>query len=213
MMKNTSLADSIGRLYLLYLSLLPALGTFTVFFVLKTRMNPMVFFLLGTAAIGIYLAFTGSYTVLTKSAWKNALLLIDGPLWMLVSLWFGGSLAHAVVQTTIVEIGGALLSVLLVVCTSSVPSPRQRRQSLIAVGLPFLGIVAVLLTVMAEQHIPWSQGGFLAAAIVQGAFAQYRLGLAMEVQRSSETMILTGILSWMFAFCILWPVLEFVLTP
>lgn len=205
------IAGNIGKAYLFYLSLLPAVGTFLLFFVFQTRINPMLFFLLGTAAIGIYLAFTGSYTVLTKSVWKNLVLLLDGPVWMGISLFFGGSLATAFVNDVIAEMGGVLLSVFLVVCTSTIPTRSQRIQSFFAVGLPLLGLFLVYFTFAREQQIPWMQGGYIVTAMIQGALVQYRLGLAMDVQREPETYILIGILSWMFAFCILWPVLQFVL--
>jgi hypothetical protein len=211
MQKISHLAERIGNVYLYYLALMPALGTFTLFFVLKTHVNPMLFFLLGTAAIGVFLAFTGSYTVITQNPVKNLLMIIDGPIWMALSLFFGGSWAVVIVNEVLTEIAGVLLSVLFVIFTSTVPTSKERRAAFIAVGLPFAGLLLLFFTYAQEQQLAWQQGVAIAAAALQGALVQYKLGITMNVQRPSENIILIGILSWMFALFFLWPILEFVL--
>lgn len=211
-MRKTFLsAERIGNIYLYYLALMPAIGSFVLFFILKTQVNPMLFFLLGTAGIGIFLAFTGSYTVITQNPLKNLLMMVDGPIWMLSSLFFGGSWAVAIVNDVLTEIAGVLLSVLFVIFTSAVPTSKERRAAFIAVGLPFAGLLLLFFTYAQEQQLAWQQGIAIAAAALQGAFLQYKLGITMNVQRPSENIILVGILSWMFAFCILWPILAFVI--
>lgn len=211
MQKALISAEKIGSFYLYYLALMPAIGSFVLFSILKTQVNPMLFFLLGTAGIGIFLAFTGSYTVITKNPLKNLLMIIDGPLWMAFSLLFGGSWAVAIVNDVLTEIAGVLLSVLFVIFTSAVPTSKERRAAFIAVGLPFAGLLLLFFTYAQEQQLAWQQGIAIAAAALQGAFVQYKLGITMNVQRQSESIILVGILSWLFAFCILWPILEFVI--
>lgn len=196
---QSTLADKIGNIYLGYLALMPAVGTFVLYVFLDSVINPMLFFLLGTAAVGIYLAFTGSYVVVTRSPWRNVLLILDGPLWICLSLALGGSFVTAIVNDVLVEIAGVLLGVMAVTLTSSIPSPAQRRASIIAVGLPLVGVIVVLATYAAGQGLSTWQVIILACAALQSAGVQFALGSQQKVQRDATWVVLVGILSWLAA--------------
>lgn len=204
-------AEKIGKVHLLYLSLLPALGSFVLFYILKTNVNPFLFFLLGTAGIGIYLAFTVSYTAITKNPLKNILILLDGPLWMLMSTLFGTSLAQSIVNDVVIEIASVLLGVLGVIFTSSIPTPQERRNAAIAVGLPFIGLLALFFTYSNEQMFTLEQNLILGAAVFQGAGTHFFVGSKMKIERESETYILIGIITWLLSFCMLGPFLIYIL--
>lgn len=79
------LTQKLGRFYLLYLGLLPVVATFAVQSAHSTRF-PMLVFLGGVGAVGVYLAATYSYTRLPARLLPLLLMLLDGPLFVLVAL-------------------------------------------------------------------------------------------------------------------------------
>lgn len=191
-------ADRIGRWYLIYLALLPAVGTVALVGFLKITVNPLVFLCVGTAGVGIYLAMTGSYTKLSRNPWRNLLMFLDGPIWAIGTLAVGGSLATVVVNDILIEISAGLLGLFAVVLTSYKPSRDQRIASIFAVGIPLLG-AGWLLYLYGRDHLvdgPWTLV-VLAAAVVQGAFLQFRLANADEVHQDAEILILIGIIAWL----------------
>ncbi|HEX8888674.1 MAG TPA: hypothetical protein VF779_05835 [Pyrinomonadaceae bacterium] len=82
---RSRLVSIIGYIHLAYLGLLPALATFALLF-RYGHPFPFLLFLGGTAAVGVYLAVTFSYTPQPTSLGFGLLILLDGPLWVLLSL-------------------------------------------------------------------------------------------------------------------------------
>ena len=74
-----------ARIYLIYLGLLPALATFAVIWAYGYRWM-FLLFLVGVAAVGVYLATVMSYTPIPKSLPWLLLALLDGPIFVLISL-------------------------------------------------------------------------------------------------------------------------------
>ncbi len=200
-----SWAEKLGKFHLLYLTLLPAVGSFVLFYLLQTAIHPLLFFLLGTAGIGIYGAFISSYTPITKNACKNLFMLLDGPFWMLISPYFGTSLAQAIVNDVIGEMASVLLGILGIILASSIPTPHERRNAALAVGLPFLGIVFLFLTYSVEQNFSLPQKLILALAVLQGASTHFFTGFHMKQRKDTEDFILIGIIAWLISFCVIGP--------
>src|SRR3982750_3227651 len=75
----------IGHIHLVYLGLLPALATFSLLFSYG-HPAPLALFLGGTAAVSVYLAVTFYYAPRPASPALGLLILLDGPLWVLLSL-------------------------------------------------------------------------------------------------------------------------------
>src|SRR4051812_10896443 len=82
---RSSFVSIIGYIHLIYLGLLPALATFALLFRYGHPL-PLALFVGGTVAVSVYLAVTFSYTPQPTSLGFGLLILIDGPLWVLLSL-------------------------------------------------------------------------------------------------------------------------------
>jgi hypothetical protein len=199
-------AERIGRLHLYYLALLPAVGSVFLVYVLHVSVNPIPFFLFGTAGIGISIASTASYAPISDHATKNVFALLDGPLWIVIaSIVFHESLVRIVLNGVFVEMLAAFFGVLAVIVTSRVPTSAQRRNAAIAVGIPLFGTILLFLLYRAEQSFSFSQTIVLGAAVLQGALTHFRLGSTMTLRRSPESFILVGIFAWLAAFFVIGP--------
>lgn len=210
MQNYASLAKKIGQAHLTYLSLLPAIGTFLLFFIREFPVNFLLVLILGTAGIGIYLAITAAYTRISSHVHTNVLMLIDGPFWMIVASFFGTSLTESVINTVFEEITGALLGALLVIGTSQVPTPSERRNAAIAVGLPLIGITLLAHNYFSFAQTPTATIAIIVTAALQGAWTQYQVSKNMEIQRESEGFIIIGIVAWMLAFAVIGPLTFFI---
>lgn len=185
------------NIYLGYLSLLPAIGTFVF---LQSVAIPgwlrLVVFVLGTAGVAIYLATLGSYTRFPKALWKRALLIVDGPFWVMMSLLFWHfSLSDIISRTFFVDVGSASLAVLIAVVVAA-PTREDRRKGIIATVLPLLAILICMVIFMQARDSSVWQTLFLFAGVVQSGVTQATLVKQDRVQRNAEGFILFGLLSW-----------------
>lgn len=191
------------KIYLLYLSLLPAIGTFIVLAVFDVINNPSVFlvvFIFGTAGVGIYLAATASYTPPSSNLLKSIAVLIDGPIWATIAIVFGGSILTAIVDNVLIEITSILLGILIVTCISNKPSRNQRIGSLFAAGLPLLGVGYIFWTyAQAANLLVPGKILILIIAIMQGTTTQFLRANSDVVHRDAVMYILIGIISWVAA--------------
>lgn len=197
-MAVSKIARPIGTLYLFYLSLLPAVGTFVLFGVLKIIVAPFAFFLIGTAGVGIYLAFVNSYTPISNRASTNLMRLIDTPAWVALTAVFGGSAAVLVVQMVLVELLGIFVGLFALSCISPLPTRDQRIGSLLASGLPLLGVAWIAYR-FGHVHLTgdWIVWLILGLAVLQAAVMSFRTFQKDEVLRPAEGMIVFGILAWL----------------
>lgn len=191
------------KIYLLYLSLLPAVGTFVVLAVFDVIKSPLVFFvafIFGTAGVGIYLAATASYTPPSSNILKSIVILIDGPIWAALAVIFGGSMITAIVDNVLIEIASILLGILIVTCISNKPSRGQRIGSLLATGLPLLGVIGIFWSYAQVTHllVP-GKIIMLLIAVIQGTVIQFMRANTDTVHRDAEMYILIGIIAWVIA--------------
>lgn len=193
----------IDKIYLVYLSLLPAIGTFVLLAVFDVIQNPLLFFvafIVGTAGVGIYLAATASYTPASSSIVKSVLILVDGPIWATLAIVFGGSFMTALVDNVLIEITSLLLGIFFVTCVSSLPDRQQRISSLFATGLPLLGIMYIFwIYAQASNLLSWEKILILSLAVLQGTFLQFRRANEDTIHRDAEMYIIIGIITWVAA--------------
>lgn len=201
-MKKSGAAHFVGYVYLVYLALLPAVGTvaLTLF---EITVQPFLFFIIGTAAVGIYLAVVVSYTKLSKSVWKNLFILLDGPIWIGIASFFGGSVAGFLFEGVFMELISILLGIFLLSIFSGRPTKDQRIGSLMATGIPLLGVIILAWMYINGNLLDNPMKLFvLGLATLQGTVFQYRIMSQDKVLRESMGIIIFGIIIWVTAFFI-----------
>jgi hypothetical protein len=199
-MAETSFAKLLGRLYLTYLALLPAAGTLVVYLVYGVRPNGLLFLLVGTAGVGIYLAVTVSYTRLGDSAWKPALLLFDGPVWATLAGAAAGPLA-VLANDVLIDVAGILLGTLVLSVVSPKPTRQQRIGSIAATGIPLLG-VAWLAWACAGDGVAMRSIVVATLGLLQAAVSHFFVIREDRVQRPAQWLILVGIITWVICFIV-----------
>lgn len=193
----SSLAQRLTNIHIGYLSLMPAIATIAIIGVFDLVKYLLLFFVVGTAAVGIYLAVTASYTKTAPNAFQAVVMIFDGPLWAIAAMFFGGSWATLVVDDVLIETTGILLGILGVTLVSRVPTREQRVKSLIAVGLPLLGVLGVVWLYGQDYLFPYPERCLaVALGALQSAVINFRLAANDSVQRSAEGFILFGIIAW-----------------
>ena len=133
------LSRILGRVYLLYLGILPAIGTFAALVAYGTP-GPFLLFLGGIAAVGVYLAVTYSYTRIPANPLLILVMLLDGPLVILIAQQDGYSLLGFLIESYLVDGTAIWLSILLLSLTSQLPTRGQR------IGSVFFMLVALVAT-------------------------------------------------------------------
>jgi hypothetical protein len=200
MTERTSFANLLGRLYLTYLALLPAAGTLVVYLVYDVRPNGLLFLLVGTAGVGIYLAVTASYTRLGDSSWKPVLLLFDGPVWATLAGAAAGPLT-VLANDVLIDVAGILLGTLVLSVVSPKPTRQQRIGSIAATGIPLLG-VAWLAWACAGDGVAMRSVVIATLGLLQAALSHFFVIREDRVQRPAQWLILVGIITWVICFIV-----------
>lgn len=197
---KSRLTSIIGHIHLVYLGLLPALATFSLLYTYG-HPAPLLMFLGGTAAVGVYLAVTFNYTPLPTSFGWAMLVLLDGPMWTLLSLYSkrANPLGFAV-EGLIVDGTAVWLSILILAFSSPRPTRGQRVAS---VGFMLLALVATgslvwpyFREVLWQQwaSLGWLGGGILEAVIVR--FKQLKRDEVTQHPDDSSAYIVFLVLAW-----------------
>ena len=127
---ESQLASMIGYTHLVYLGLLPALATFALLY-RYGHAAPLALFLGGTVAVSVYLAVTIYYAPQPTSAGRGLLILLDGPAWVLLSLFSrGGDPLSFAVEGFLVDGTAILFSILVLATWSGKPTRGQRLGSI-----------------------------------------------------------------------------------
>lgn len=181
------IGQAMGRLHLIYLGLLPSLATYAI---VRTYGYPMPFllFMVGVAAVGVYLATVYSYTGLPQSKIGNLMALLDGPLFILVArrLSFAMPLGFAV-EGYLVDGLSVWLSILWLALTSPLPT-REQRVASIAIMLAILGITLSLVWPYVRDILwgTWVSLGWLGVGLVEATIVHIRLFGSEATQRSVD---------------------------
>lgn len=192
-----------SKLYLAYLGLLPALATFAV---LWAYGYPWVFglFLGGVAAVGVYLATVMSYTPIPQSLPWLLLALLDGPLFVLISLRNHLHPLAFAIEGFLIDGSAIWLSILYLAFVSGLPTREQRLAS-IAIMLAILGLIGSLFWPYWQEFLwgNWYRVFWLAAGIFQATWLNFNRFQRAEVLRSegdNGILFIVGLLAiWLIA--------------
>lgn len=192
-----------SKLYLIYLGLLPALATFAV---LWAYGYPLVFclFLVGVAAVGVYLAAVMSYTHIPPSLPWLLLALLDGPLFVLISLRNHFHPLAFAIEGFLIDGSAIWLSILFLAFVSGLPTREQRLAS-IAIMLVILGLLGSFFWPYWQEFLwgNWYRVFWLAVGILQAIWLNFNRFLRAEVQRSESDggiLFIVGLLLiWLIA--------------
>jgi hypothetical protein len=175
--------------HLVYLGLLPVLATFSLLYAYG-HPAPLLLFLAGTAAVGVYLAAAYCYTPRPRALAAGLLQLLDGPAWALLSLLIKDArpLAFAV-NGFLVDGTATWVSLLFLAARSPLPT-RDQRVASIAFMLAALAASFSLAWPYLRDSArgPWGGASLflLGLGAAQGVFTRYKLFGRDEVLRPSE---------------------------
>lgn len=188
----SSLLRALDYAHLVYLGLLPSLATFSLLYAYG-HPAPLLLFLAGTAAVGVYLAAGYSYTPPPRTLAAGLLQLLDGPAWALLSLAIKDArpLAFAV-NGFLVDGTATWLSLLVLAARSPLPTRKER---LTSIGFMLAALVASLS--LAWPYLrdsargEWGGAGLflLGLGAAQGLFTRYKLFGRDEVLRPADASI------------------------
>jgi hypothetical protein len=175
-----------ARFYLVYLGLLPALATLAV---LWAYGYPWFFclFLGGVAGVGVYLATVMSYTPIPQSLPWLLLALLDGPLFVLISLRNNFHPLAFAVEGFIIEGAAIWISILVLAFVSPLPTRGQRAAS-IAIMAAILGLMGSLFGPYWQEYLwgQWQRIFWLLAGVVQATWLNYGRFQRAEVLREES---------------------------
>jgi hypothetical protein len=195
----------VDHVHLVYLGLLPVLATFSLLYAYGFPVW-LLLFVAGTAAVGVYLAVTYSYTPRPRTLAAGLLQTLDGPAWALLSFFLKGAhpLAFAV-EGFLVDGTAIWVSALVLAARSPLPTREERRNS-IAFMLASLGASLWLAWPYLRDTARGAWGGaslfLLGLGAAQGAFTRYKLLSDERIQRPGEgagAYIVVFIIAWVAA--------------
>ncbi|HYY95819.1 MAG TPA: hypothetical protein VE713_15050 [Pyrinomonadaceae bacterium] len=178
--------------HLVYLGALPSLATFSLLYAYG-HAAPLLLFLGGTVAVGVYLAAIFSYTPPPRTLAAGLLQLLDGPAWALLSIAIKDArpLAFAV-EGFLVDGTATWVSLLVLAARSPLPTRDQRRAA-IAFMLAALAASLWLAWPYLRDAARGRWGGaglfLLGLGVLQDAFTRYRLFSRDQVLRPADASV------------------------
>ncbi len=197
---KSRLTSIIDYAHLIYLGLLPSLATFSLLYAYG-HPAPLLLFLGGAVAVAVYLAVTFSYTPSPASAGWGLVILLDGPLWVLLSLLTKrvNPLAFAI-EGFLVDGTAVWLSILLLATRSELP--REQRTASIAFMLAALAATASLIFPYMRDELRgrWTSVGLLIAGVIESTIVRFRALSREKAERedldSNTIYLVVLILAW-----------------
>jgi len=184
---SKKLVTYVNRVHLIYLGLLPSLATLAVLRIYG-HPQPFLLFVCGVAAVSVYLAVIYSYARLPETLPLSLLVLLDGPLFALVS-WASGQGAWPLfaVEGFLVDGIAVWLAILGLSLVSPEPTPEQRVAT-VGIMLAALGITLSLFWPYVRDVLwgQWFQVSWLAGGVAEGIFVWGRLLNAQALARKDE---------------------------
>lgn len=187
-----TLRIKIGMAHLLYLGILPTLATIGALALddRKPSDNRMFFlFLAGVGAVGVYLAFIGSYTALPDSLWKTLLLWLDSPIFAFIAI--SGSertnLFFWAIDSFLIDGITIFVPIMVLAWFSSAPTRDQRIAS-IGIMLFCLGFCAVLFYPYWQNELwgNWWRLLWLGTGIIEASVVNYKILSLDETQQDLD---------------------------
>lgn len=184
-------ARMLGKAHLIYLGLLPSFATFALLYTYG-HPAPLLLFLGGTVAVGVYLAVIISYTAAPPSPWLSLFILLDGPAWVTLSLlskqlW----LPVFAVEGFLVDGTAIWLSTLILALRSYKPTPGQRVASVALMVVAMAAIISLVWPYL--RDVLWGQWLsllWLGLGIIETSVVNYKLLDRDAVVRDSDSTTL-----------------------
>jgi hypothetical protein len=170
------LSRAVGRAHLIYLGLLPSLATFALLYKYG-HPAPLLLFLGGTVAVGVYLAVIISYTPTPSSPLLSLVVMLDGPAWVALSLLSKTVEPPAfAVEGFLVDGSAVWLSTLVLALRSDRPTRGQRAAS-VALMLVALAATASLVWPYAREVLwgEWLSLTWLGLGVAETLFVNYKV--------------------------------------
>jgi hypothetical protein len=180
----------LGYTHLVYLGLLPALATFSVLF-RYGNYAPLPLFLGGTVAVAVYLAVIITYTPFASSVGWGLLTLLDGPIWVILSLRANGVTPFAfAIEGFLVDGTAIWVSILFLAIRSSIPTSRDRIAS-IGFMVAALAATAWLIWPYYREALlkQWVSQVFLCLGILEALIVRYRVLKRDKVVRNDNASV------------------------
>jgi hypothetical protein len=197
------LTRTIGKIYLLYLGTLPVLATFAVLWAYGYHCF-FCLFLGGVAGVGVYLATVMSYTPIPKSLPWLLLALLDGPLFVLISLRNDFHPLAFAIEGYLIDGTAIWLSILSLASVSPLPTRGQRIAS-IAIMMVVLGLMASLFWPYGQEYLwgNWYRIFWLAAGIIQATwlnFGRFQRAEVLRQETDGGILFIAGLMMlWVLA--------------
>ena len=199
--------------YILYLGLIPAFGSFAGVALYDRSAPPswlvLVLLIGGVVAVGVYLAMLTSYVGFPTSPWLGLVLLLDGPaqIGLSVALREQGTIWHLFGEMLLVETAPIYAAIFVWALHSDKPTRDQRIGSMILMVLALAPVVYLvgpptwssIRTDLPIAALP------LVTALATGLYANYRYVRRDEVVRgpNDATLVIVGFLFlWITALCV-----------
>jgi hypothetical protein len=175
-----------SRFYLIYLGLLPALATFAVLWGYGYPWL-LCLFLGGVAAVGVYLAVVMSYTPVPPSLPWLVLALLDGPLFVLISMQGNFHPLAFAIEGFLIDGSAIWISILFLAFVSPLPTREQRIASIV-IMMVILGLICSLFWPYWQDYLwgNWQRIFWLLAGIVQATWLNYGRFERAEVRRQEQ---------------------------
>lgn len=171
---KSRLVTVVGYAHLVYLGLLPALATFYLL-IRYGHPAPFLLFLGGTAAVSIYLSVIYYYTPFPTSLLLGLSILLDGPVWVLLSLLSNRANPLGFAVEGFLVDGTAIWFSILVFATQSERPTRWQRNGSVLIMLAALAATATLvwpyLRDVLWQH--WASLALLGAGLLESTLVRF----------------------------------------
>ena len=200
---RSSAVKYLGWLYLTYLGLLPVITTFVLLARYSGDMAIFWYFLGGTVAVSVYLAYIGSYVPIPRSLLRLALVALDGPFFALLALWGRVDVTSLVINGYLVDGTAVWLAIAILALQSPLPTRGQRIASVL-----FMVVALFVTSWMAWPYLvnelwgSWASLGWLVLGVAEATWVRYRVLGADDVLRDpqhSAGYILVFLLMWLAA--------------
>ncbi|HSH03258.1 MAG TPA: hypothetical protein VLL52_12120 [Anaerolineae bacterium] len=203
---NHKLNEYLGWLYLGYLSLLPAMGTAGVLYLYGVGVGQLgmwLIFLGGVAAVGVYLATVGSYTVIPKQWWATAFLIADGPLIVLFFDGGGKGIWEHMVDAYLIDGTAVWLAILVLATQSPLPTADQRTGSIFFMFAALATTYLLFFPYINDKVLtnPWRLFGLI-FGIAEASATRFYIFEKDRVLRDTDktaVLIVVFIFVWLFA--------------
>ncbi|MFQ5401435.1 MAG: hypothetical protein ACE5E7_17775 [Anaerolineae bacterium] len=192
------------QINLWYLGLLPAVATFVLLAAYGSR---FMFLILigGAAAVGVYLAVVYNYSKPPQTVPISLLTLLDGPLFVLLSLRNGGSPWAFAIEGYLVDGTAVWIAILILAMRSPLPERWQRVAS-VAFMLAAIATTSSLFRPYIQTYLwgDWGRLLWLALGVVEATAVRY-----LVLERATLSRDGDGSFNYLLPLLLIWVLFMF----